>query len=269
VAHRPPPLSPFATPARSPFPSPVAPLPLPARSQHYRASQRLHNQSFIDLAVQRNRTAEFDGVLKTTTEVLTPMSAVTRAALRAIGTGVVDDKEDDTGASIDLLAPARSQVSHLGRVWERYVDATVTCEERKEALRTCVAAIHARDAATKVVIFTPDEGAAFDAALAALRSASVGGVISYAAGGDGTVIDLWKQPDVLASDKAKPRVLVLPFVYAAGHNFQGVRLAPSLATSLLASTAGASTLASSALTRPSLVSLRPLPPPPRRSARTS
>tara|TARA_B110000208_G_scaffold161502_1_gene197187 strand:- start:282 stop:833 length:552 start_codon:yes stop_codon:yes gene_type:complete len=74
-------------------------------------------------------------------------------------------------------------------------------------------------------VFCPDGGTAFDTAIEALRGADVGGVASYTAGGDGGVIDVWKQPDMLAADKLKPRVIVLPFVYAAGHNFQHVRVA--------------------------------------------
>ena len=74
-------------------------------------------------------------------------------------------------------------------------------------------------------MFCPDGGTAFDTAIEALRGADVGGVASYTAGGDGGVIDVWKQPDMLAADKLKPRVIVLPFVYAAGHNFQHVRVA--------------------------------------------
>ena len=110
-------------------------------SPHYRSVQRAHNQSFIDHAVQRNRSAEFKMMEKTTNMIMAPLTAETRKALKAIGEGVIEAK---TGVS--LLAPEYKAVKHLGHIWESYVDVTTAAPERNAELRKLLEALHAANA---------------------------------------------------------------------------------------------------------------------------
>jgi hypothetical protein len=114
--------------------------------------------------------------------------------------------------------------------WDELLQKAAEAPERKQALIALLNRLHEEDPDTKIAVFAAS-GAAFEAARAALEGEDMDDCedealvpTAHAAtvvGQNRTVVE-FGQKDVIAADKLRPRVLLLSFDHAAGHNFQYV-----------------------------------------------
>eukprot|EP00501_MAST-03F_sp_TOSAG23-6_P000813 GSMAST32.ASY1.ANO1.843.1 assembled CDS len=181
------------------------------RSIDYAIARREHAQEFINFAVQRNRATEFNGEkvekiceVSMSAETSQKFHELSPQSAFAIGmkTDEVVCKNFNEIEILREIAPARSiKVAEIVRK------------------------IHVEDPVGKVVVFAPDADEAFNAVCKALSDAP-GGMSFFndetPASQRREIISSFASVDQLESDLKNPRVLVLPFSHAAGHNFQYV-----------------------------------------------
>ena len=98
--------------------------------------------------------------------------------------------------------------------------------ERALKVANVVSEIYNQDNVGKIVVFAPDDPEAFRNICVALRAAKVGGISCFddltSSSERREILRVFQSVDQLETDIHNPRVLVLPFSHAAGHNFQYV-----------------------------------------------
>jgi site-specific DNA-cytosine methylase len=188
-----------------------------------------HAQKFITTAVQRNRTTEYKGTKKDDISFV----RMSKRTERTVGE-IRKELEADTDLSDNSLSLSLADSKPV--IWRKLLRALGTDEDRGTALVQLALRIHAQDKTTKIVVFAPLDCGAFDVAKKSLQQSLNKGInppgeskLNYdyidnkkSAEERRAIIRRFSNPDACDSDKRNPRVLLLPFSHAAGHNFQYV-----------------------------------------------
>jgi hypothetical protein len=191
----------------------------------YSRFKRGHAQSFVTAAVQRNRATEFTG---TKEEILVPakMAQETYSAFEKL---YEKRKRDDPHGSHRMFWASDGKP-----MCQKMMDLRDGAPCRGFTVARIAREIHRRTPMKKVVVFAPD-GICFDRCREALQD-TPGGLAAF---NDDTpsaerrrILGTFVVVDQLESDKTNPRVLLIPFSHAAGHNFQYVSCETILAAPL-------------------------------------
>ena len=202
-------------------------------SGEYRSRCHDHAQDYIQKAVQRNRTSEYTGT-KSDHVVSVNMTEETATKVKKLKKELEADKRSAVGNSINIDLAVSKPVA-----WKKALDIFSADESRGEAVVKCIENLNREDTDSKIVVFAPKDYGAFDLALGLFRKYFVEGAKQHDQEVLGRVnfdyidddksaeirreiIKRFSNRDTLASDKNNPRVLLLPFSHAAGHNFQYV-----------------------------------------------
>lgn len=194
----------------------------------YRSRRFDHAQRYIKTSVQRNRTTEYTGS-KSLNVIPVQMTAATYAEMKKLKKQL--DKDPKNPATLSLMLAETNRI-----VWKNMLKTISQDENRGKELVKLIQKINQADKKTKIVIFAPYDCGAYDIALKALQSHCVEGFdvnddkkihFEYI---DDTkpaetrreIIRLYSSIDISDGDRFNPRVLLLPFSHAAGHNFQYV-----------------------------------------------
>ena len=194
----------------------------------YRSRRFDHAQKYIKTFVQRNRTTEYTGK-KSLTIISVNMTDATYSKMLKFKKELDADHENGTTLSLTMAETKRI-------MWKKMLKTIHEDSNRGEELIRLIQKIHNSDKKTKIVIFAPFDYGAFDVALKALQSNCVEGFDvnddkkihfefiddSKPAETRREIIRLYSSIDISDADRFNPRVLLLPFSHAAGHNFQYV-----------------------------------------------
>jgi hypothetical protein len=179
-----------------------------------------HAQDYITTAVQRNRAAEFKGK-KSLKMIVAKMSDRTDKEFRDL------EKQERLNSRFCASWNGISSVNGLSK----FLRLSASAPSRAQALVDTIKKIQKdellkkNEMQNKIVVFAPVSSGAFDVAVKALKTIP-GGVCYFDDSTDAAerrrILTEFSQVDQLETDRKRPRVLILPFAHAAGHNFQYV-----------------------------------------------
>ena len=177
-----------------------------------------HAQDYISTAVQRNRAAEFKGK-KSLHWVNVKMTAQTDKKFRTL------ENQERLHSRFCASWSGISSVNGLSK----FLRLSASAPSRAEALVNTIQSIRSsfgkNETQNKIVVFAPVNSGAFDVAVNALKNIP-GGLCHFDDNTEAAerrrILTEFSQIDQLESDRKRPRVLILPFAHAAGHNFQYV-----------------------------------------------
>jgi hypothetical protein len=179
-------------------------------SREYRCAVQEACHSYIKEACQRNRGEKLE-VQLIRSEVSVNMSKSDAEAFL---------KETADFSSFKSFALS---VDELGEKVPSVLAITTSSEARHKALTDTTESIHSRDPSTKIIIFADTSYGGYDSALAALKSSKLRFCNvdeSDSVGKQNEIISWFRHVDATEEDHRRPRILLLSFSQAAGHNLQ-------------------------------------------------
>lgn len=168
--------------------------------------------SYVQVACQRNR-GEALAVKLERKQVFVNMS-------ESEGTKFLESAaDDDSGGSNFTLSPLT-----LGERATPALTVTATSKSRHSALIDTINSIQEKEPGTKIIVFANSFYGGYDSARSALTSSKhefchVDNDI-HSVDEQNNIISWFRHKDATDEDKARPRVLLLSFEQAAGHNLQ-------------------------------------------------
>jgi hypothetical protein len=182
-------------------------------SREWREKRRKAAQRYIHTAVQRNVPAveEFSPENLQLVPIEKKMKKETYAAFKAASTSLGSHTSNP-------CSPSPGDLTEFE--WETLLQSSNRCPSRQEALVGLLRGIQKADPTTKVIVFA-EEGPAYEAAFAVLDREKLPLIHMELDSGAERVYE-FGQPDLTEQDRERPRVALLRFEHAAGHNFQRV-----------------------------------------------
>lgn len=178
-------------------------------SRENRCAVQAACHSYVKEACQRNRGEKLNVIL-TREQICVNMSETEGATFLK---KTADIQADCYGINPDLL----------GEMTGAVLAVTASSEARHEALLKKIEQINEADSDTKIVVFANTSFGGYHSALKALKTSGT----QYCAISDNhsvqeqnEIISWFRHVDATDEDKARPRVILLSFEQAAGHNLQ-------------------------------------------------
>ena len=179
-------------------------------SREYRCAVQEACHSYINEACQRNRGEKLE--VKLIREEI-----------------AVNMTQDDAEAFLKETADFSSHksfalsVDELGEKAPTVLAITASTEARHEALTDTTESIHSEDPSTKIIIFADTSYGGYDSALEALKKSKqpfCNVNESDSVEKQNEIISWFRHVDATEEDRNRPRILLLSFSQAAGHNLQ-------------------------------------------------
>lgn len=187
------------------------------RSRAYRSAVQAAAHKYVAEACQRNRGEKLQVELRRTTTAVSMTQSESSPFLKAVSNA--------TGGSSSSYAFNLSEVMDADRL-RPLLELNARSKARQEALVSTIQSIHSNDdagSAAKIIVFADVLHGGYDSACQALGN---GGIRYVAISEEDTIerqnekISWFRHIDVTSDEKSRPRVLVLNFEQAAGHNLQ-------------------------------------------------